>query len=64
MDTRMYWYNFDTDEHDFIDAPEDYSPYVPEGAARNLYWLYVNHLGESPLDAAVKVLSVCCGDTV
>ncbi len=60
--TEMYWYNFDTEEHDFLDTPEDYAPYVPKGAARNLFRLYVDHMGESPLDAMVKVLSACVGD--
>lgn len=59
----MYWYNYDTNEYDYIDTPEDYATCVPEGAARNLYYLYVNHMDESPLDAVIKVLSICCGDT-
>ena len=52
MDNRMYWFNYDTNEYDFIDTPEDYAPYVPEGAARNLYHLYVNHMDKSPLEAS------------
>jgi hypothetical protein len=60
--TEMHWYNYDTEDYDFIDTPEDYSPYVPTGAARNLFHLYVDHKGWSQLDAALEVLSVCVGD--
>ena len=55
-----HWYNFDTDHYDFI-APIDldYAPYLPKGPARNLYHLYIDHQGLSPLDAGIKVLETC-----
>ena len=60
--TKMFWYNFDTDDYDFIETPDDFSSYVPKGAARNLYHLYIERLDLSPLKAANKVLSACVGE--
>ena len=57
-DNRAYWFNFDTEDFDFV-APTDFIPYLPRGPARDLYSIYVEDLNESPLDAAIKVLEAC-----
>ena len=59
---EMFWYNYNTEDYDFIDTPEDYLPYVPTGAARHLFHLYVDKMGWSQLDATLEVLTRCIGD--
>ena len=55
------WFNYDKEEFEFRDrAPGDFTQYLPKGAARNLYTLYKAE-GQSPLEAAKNVLSICVG---
>ena len=62
MDTKMYWHNFVTGEYEYIDTPSDFTNYIPqEPAALNLYKLYIQHMGLSPLESCTKVLEACVG---
>ena len=58
---KNYWYNFVTDEYEYIETPKDFSNYVPQLGGRGLYELYVNHMGMTPIDAATKVLKISVG---
>jgi hypothetical protein len=51
------YYNFRTKEDEQRDPPEDWSDYISQDfASQNLYKLYIE-MGDSPADAAIKVLS-------
>ena len=57
------WHNFRTGETDYREegSIEDYGDYVPQGAGRSLYDLYVLHEKMNPLEAALRVLSAIAG---
>ena len=58
----MEVYNYTTGQYDTVEGKiTDWTHYVPQGAARNLYLLYVE-IGEDPTEAARKVLSKCVGE--
>lgn len=59
-----YWHNFRTGEGEYREAPKDFSDYVPQIGGRGLYQLYVEHKGMGPLEAALKVLSLCVGEEI
>ena len=58
-----FWFNFRTKEYEGLaETPQDFADYIPqEQAAQNLYKLYIEHFGLSPIDAAKKVLEAVCG---
>lgn len=61
MESKMYWFNFKTNEYEFISCPTDFSDYIPqESAAQALYRLH-QKMGREPLEAAVKMLEAACG---
>ena len=62
IETYAYW-NFRTQQYDYLlAAPEDWSDYISQTeAAQNLYRLY-QQLGDTPVDAALKVLKIAVGD--
>lgn len=63
-DNRMYWYNFVTCEHEYIETPTDFTSYISqETAAQGLYRAYLQ-MGDTPADAAIKVLRACVGEKV
>lgn len=51
------WYNYKTGEHDYRETPIDFSDYISQDSAgQAMYWL-CQKMGDSPIDAAMKVLS-------
>ena len=61
-ESAMAWYNFATKEYEYLyDTPTDFTNYIPQDpSAIGLYECYIE-LGETPVEAAVAVLSVCAG---
>lgn len=59
---RTYWHNFRTGEDEYIETPKDFSDYVPQVGGLGMYKILVEHEGMSPIDAAIKVLSVAVGE--
>jgi len=56
----MEVYNFDREEYELVeDRIEDWTRFLPRGAARNLYAVYLE-MGDAPTVAAKKVLSKIC----
>lgn len=57
MNSKMYWFNIKTGESEFIEMPSDFTDYLPQNiAAQNLYLLY-QEMGDSPIEAAIKVFT-------
>ena len=61
---RLYWYNYETQEYVYRDAPQnddDAVKYLPQSPA--VYGLYRCHraMGASVLDAMIKTLTSCVG---
>jgi hypothetical protein len=57
---KVDWYNYIKEDYEHITTPTDFSAYIPQTAAvQSLYFLYVEHMHLSPLDAAEKVLEIC-----
>jgi hypothetical protein len=57
------WENMRTGETDWRSTPpQDYSDYIPQDeSVQALYRLY-QQMGDSPSDAALKVLKICVGE--
>ena len=54
---ESYWYNYRTDEYECIETPSDFTDYIPQSpSAQALYRLYIDAIGDNPLEAARKVL--------
>jgi hypothetical protein len=61
MITNIRWYNYKTSEHELIETPTDFADYVPQSqSAQSMYRCYLE-LGETPIEAAIRVLSACVG---
>jgi len=61
-DNRAYWYNFVTQQHDYIETPTDFTNYISQDqSAQGLYRCYLQ-MGDAPIDAAIKVMKACVGD--
>lgn len=61
-ETRSYWFNFKTEEYEYIETPNDFHDYISqEPSAQSLYDLYIEHMGKSPLQAALEVLKISAG---
>lgn len=58
MKQESFYYNFRTGDYDARSTtPDDWSDYLPQNPpAQNLYRLYLK-MGDTPDDAALKVLS-------
>lgn len=55
------YYNFDTGQYDYHgETPDDLAPYVPQGAARNMYAAMLAR-GDDELEAFTRVLEICAG---
>lgn len=51
-----YWFNFVTNQHEYINTPADFSAYLPQiPAAQNLYGLHLK-MDKTPIEAARLVL--------
>ena len=61
-DNRSYWYNYQTEQHEYIETPTDFTAYIPQIlAAQELYSLYLE-MGIEVREAAAKVLKACVGE--
>ena len=62
MKTQDAWYNFKTNEYDWLsEIPTNFRVYIPQVAsAQSLYDLYIE-IGDEPIDAAIKILEFCVG---
>lgn len=51
------WYNYRTEQYDFLqETPSDFSRYIPQDIiSQSMYQLRLK-IGDSPIDAAQKVL--------
>jgi hypothetical protein len=62
QDTRMYWYNYQTKEYDYVEGPttdEEALKYLPQDpASQSLFKLYREHEGLSIAHAMLKVLTL------
>ena len=59
------WYNYRTQQHEWLyETPTDFHDYVSQNqSAQALLDLYINHMGLTPLEAAIKVLKAQIGET-
>ena len=60
---ELQWYNFRTGQYETRDTPDgdEWADYISQNpAAQSLYILYVAK-GETPIDAAMKVLKATAG---
>jgi hypothetical protein len=60
---ELLWYNFRTGQYETRDTPDgdEWADYISQNpAAQSLYILYVAK-GETPIDAAMKVLKATAG---
>ena len=60
---QFQWYNFRTGQYETRDTPDgdEWADYISQNpAAQSLYILYVAK-GETPIDAAMKVLKATAG---
>lgn len=57
----MAYYNFRTNTWDYLtQPPSDWSDYIPQyESAQALYSLYQEAYGDTPIEAACKVLERC-----
>lgn len=57
------WCNMRTGETDWRSTPpQDFTDYIPQdGLAQGIYRRYMQ-LGDTPLEAALKVLKICVGE--
>ena len=58
---KSYWHNFRTGEYEYIETPEDFSDYIPQGSGVSLYKLLVEYKGMKPAAAAIEVLKISAG---
>jgi hypothetical protein len=59
--TMESWYNYVTEQYEFIPTPSDFRVFIPQSvAAQGLYNCHLT-LGKSPIQAAIEVLSICAG---
>ena len=60
---KTSWYNFRTAKYERIDTPDNFEDYIPQsGPAQNLYRLLIDHQDNTPLEAALHVLSAATGN--
>lgn len=58
------WHNFRTGEVDYLrGSPESFEDYIPQvQAAQAVYKILVENMGEKPIQAALRVLSLSVGE--
>lgn len=58
------WRNMRTGETEYRSTPpQDFSDYIPQDeSAQALYRLYVERVGDAPIEAALKVLRISLGE--
>lgn len=63
--SAISWYNYRTQQHEWLyETPVDLHDYVSQNrSAQALLDLYINHMGLTPTDAAIKVLKAQIGET-
>ena len=60
--TKMFWYNFRTEEGEYIETPSDFRDYISQDSTTQNMYVMLLELGHSRLDAVLKVLTACiCG---
>jgi len=61
-DSRGYWFNYATQQHEYIETPTDFTNYIPQQpAAIGMYRCYIE-MGMTPIEAARRVLTACVGE--
>jgi hypothetical protein len=63
QDAATFWYNFKTRQYDALnESPTDYSEYISQDhSAQALYKLYQEVDGDTPQQAALRVLTLSAG---
>lgn len=62
MDNRSYWFNFRTCQYDYRECPTDFRDYISQDpSAQALYRLYQDVRGDSPIEAAIRILKLSAG---
>jgi len=53
------WWNYKTGEFEYVETPTDFTNYIPQlDAAQGMYLCCIK-LGDTPVEAAIKVLTAC-----
>ena len=61
-DNWFNWFNYATQQHEYRSTPADFTNYIPQNpAAQGLYQCYIQ-MGETPIEAAIKVCRACVGE--
>lgn len=52
------WFNYKTSEYDYRETPTDFSDYILQEPAAQAMYEICQEMGDSPMDATMKVLTV------